>query len=377
MPGQIIKRGKNTWLVRVYMGRNADGKRRYHNKTIHGTKKEAEKYLGQVLRDRDMGIYAEPSKQTLGEYLDQWLEKVAKPRVMPRTFSSYSGLVNSYIRPGLGDRRLDKLNPLDIQELYNDMQERGLSPRTVRYVHAVLHSALDQAMKWGLLVRNVTELVDLPRRKRKEMRCLSPDEARAFMETAKEERWGLLFLLMLTTGLRPGEALGLRWNDVDFENKRLYVRYTLVRVRNQKSWKLEEPKTSKSRRTVPLPDSIVKMLSTHQKNQAEEILKNRGYKNHGFVFASNTGEPVIDRNLLRDFKSILKKTGLPDIRLYDLRHTCATLLLVAGENPKVVSERLGHSSVTLTLDTYSHVLPDMQKAATQKLENMLFVAEES
>lgn len=371
MAGQIINRGKNTWLVRVYMGLDGNGKRKYHNKTIHGTKKDAEKYLAGVLRDRDLGLFTEPSKQTLGAYLDQWLQEVAKPRLRPRTFTDYEALMNRYVRPALGGRRLDQLTAMDIQKLYNDMLEAGLSARTVRYVHAVLHSALDQALKWGMVARNVTDLVELPRQQKQEMRCLSPEEARRFLEAARGTRWETLFSLMLTTGLRPGEALGLKWADVDFEKGKLQVQRALVR--HGKGWTLEEPKTPRSRRTIPLPKSILQDLKAHRKRQLEEKLKVSDYTDHGFVFAVSNGEPLMERNLVREyFKPLLEKAGLPNIRLYDLRHTCATLLLSAGENPKIVSERLGHASVTLTLDTYSHVLPDMQKSATEKLEGMLF-----
>lgn len=372
MAGQIIKRGENTFLVRVFLGTDGDGKRKYHNKTIHGTKKDAQKYLNGVLRDRDMGTFKEPSKQTLNQYLDQWLSEVARQRLRERTYSDYTTLLKRYVRPVIGGRKLSQITALDIQKLYNDMSEAGLSPRTIRYTHAVLHSAFEQAVKWGMLPRNVTDLIELPQQKKQEMRCLSPAEARKFLDATKGTRWEALFSLMLTTGLRPGEALGLKWSDIDFENSRLHVQRALVRIRNTEGWRLEEPKTARSRRVIPLPKNVLQDLKAHRKRQLEEKLKATEYADHGFVFAVSNGEPLSERNLLRDFKSILTKAGLPDIRLYDLRHTCATLLLAAGENPKIVSERLGHASVTLTLDTYSHVLPDMQKKATEKLEGMLF-----
>lgn len=377
MAGQIINRGKNTWLVRVYMGIGSNGKRKYHNHTIHGTKKDAEKYLASVLRDRDMGLFTEPSKQTLNQYLDQWLAEVARRRVRERTYWDYEGLLKRYVRPVLGERRLSQLTPLEVQKLYNGMVEVGLSARTVRYVHAVLHSALDQAVKWSMIPRNVTDLVQLPQQKKREMRALSPEEAKRFLDAAKGTRWEALFSLMLTTGLRPGEALGLKWQDVDFKNGRLYVQRALARVKNQGGWRLEEPKTAKSRRVIPLPKNVLQDLKAHRKRQLEEKLKATDYTDHGFVFAVSNGEPLSERNLIREyFKPLLRKAGLPDIRLYDLRHTCATLLLAAGENPKIVSERLGHASVTLTLDTYSHCLPDMQAAATKKLEGLLFTTTE-
>lgn len=375
MPGQIIKRGPNTWLVRVYMGTDANGKRKYHNRTVHGTKKDAERYLAQVLRDRDLGLFVEPTRQTVNEYLDRWLSEVVKQRVRPRTYHDYESLLKRYVRPVLGARRLSQLNPVEVQALYNDLVEQGLSARTVRYVHAVLHSALKQAVKWGMVQRNVAKLVELPRQKKREMCCLTPEEARRFLDAAKGTRWEALFSLMLTTGLRPGEALGLKWADVDFENGRLHVQRALVRINNSGQWRLEEPKTVRARRVIPLPRNVLQVLKVHRKQQLEEKLKATNYTDYGFVFATANGRPLAEKNLVREyFKPLLKKAGLPDIRLYDLRHTCATLLLAAGENPKVVSERLGHASVTITLDTYSHVLPDMQKSATKKLQELLFDA---
>jgi len=374
MAGQIIKRGKETYLVRVYLGLDARGKRKYHNKTIHGNKKAAEKYLNKVLRELDTGEFSEPSKEPLSAYLERWLETAVRPRVRGKTFRSYQQVVRLYLIPLLGDIRIDKLTPLAIQAAYNKMTEQGLSPRTVRYAHAILRNALEQAARWQMLRQNPAQHVDLPRQKKQEMQALSPAEAKRFLEAAVFNRWGVLFELMLNTGLRPGEALGLKWTDIDFDKGRLHVQRSLSRPRGD-HWQLTEPKTARSRRTIPLPPSMLKSLREHKKSQLEERLSaGESYKDRGFVFATGTGEPLENRNVISQyFKPLLKQAGLPEtIRLYDLRHTCATLLLAAGENPKVVSERLGHASVTLTLDTYSHVLPDMQEQATAKLEEMLY-----
>jgi integrase len=254
------------------------------------------------------------------------------------------------------------------------MLEAGLSARTVRYTHAVLSSALKQAVKWRMISQNPASYVDLPRLKKTEMKSFSPEEAERFLEAASRERWGTLWAVALTTGLRPGEYLALRWPDVDLKAGTVTVRRALVR-RKDGSWGFEEPKTARSRRTVPLPPSAVKALAEHKRKQAEERLaKGPAYKNQGLVFATSTGQPLDQINLLRrHFKPILKAAELPTtFRMYDLRHSCATLLLAAGENPKVVSERLGHASVALTLDIYSHVLPSMQQQAAERLEGMLF-----
>jgi len=365
MAGSIIERGKNKYLVRIYMGLGPNGKRQYHNKTIHGNKKDAEKYRNKVLREKDTQTFVEPTRQFYSEYLDTWLETAVKIRVRERTYRDYSEKVRLYIKPFLGDIRLPDLAPEHIQALYNDMLESGKSARTVRLTHTILKNALTQAVKWGKITRNPAELVEQPRQDRKEMKCLTPDQAAKFMEVAIYSPWKAFFSLLLASGMRPGEALGLKWTDIDFEKKRVTVNRSLTRKKGG-GYELQEPKTARSRRTIPLPATVIGDLRDHKQEQ-------KVVKIDGFVFAAENGEPMSDKNLFRrHFKPLLKEAGLPGIRLYDLRHSCATLLLAAGENPKVVSERLGHASITLTLDTYSHVLPDMQEAAAEKLEGLLF-----
>ena len=371
--GQIITKSKNNHLVRVYVGTDADGKRRYHSKVIRGTKKDALRYQTSVLSDLDRGTFIEPSKETLNDYLDRWLSVSAAPRLRERTLRDYRSLLARYVRPVLGHKMLPAVMPLDIQDLYTSMLESGLSPRTIRYTHAVLSSALKQAVKWQLLPRNAAEYVDLPRQKRTEMYAMSKDEVASFLATAKEDRWGTLFLLAVTTGMRPGEYMGLQWKDVNLDEGMIHVNKSLVR--NKSEWRFDEPKTAKSRRTVKLAPTVVKSLRAHRSKQAAERLRaGIRYQDYDLVFATDTGQPLESRNLIkRHFKPVLKQAGLREtIRLYDLRHTCATLLLAAGEHPKIVSEMLGHASIQLTLDTYSHVLPDMQQGAVAKLEDMLF-----
>ncbi len=363
MAGQIIKKGKNKWVVRVYMGENA-GKRNYHNKTIHGNRNDAQIYLNKVLRERDIRTFVEPSKQLLSEYLDSWAETILKARVRDRTYNDYKDRLKWYVKPAIGELELQQISPEVIQGLYNDMLKRGLSPRTIRYTHTILKNALQQAVKWSKLYRNPCDLIDLPRQNKEEMKILTPDQAMKFMEAIVLSPFKAYFSLLLTSGMRPGEALGLRWSDIDFEKKRVTVNRSLVRKRGG-GYELQEPKTARSRRNIPLPSITINDLKDHKENQ-------KVVKLQGFVFGDKHGEPVHDRTIFKNFKEVLKNAKLPDIRLYDLRHTCATLLLSAGENPKVVSERLGHASIILTLDTYSHVLPDMQEGAVEKLEALLF-----
>lgn len=363
MAGQIIKRGERTWLVKVYKGEE-NGHKKYVSKTVHGTKKDAQTLLNDWLRRKDLGTFVEPSRIMLNDYLDQWLRDGAKAKVRQSTFKTYEWLLNRYVKPVFKGRRLSEVKPLDLQALYTDMQERGLSARTVRFTHAVLSSALKQAVKWRMLPLNPAEDVDLPKQERKEMRCLTPEEVARFQEVAKNDPLGLVFLFALATGMRPGEYLALRWQDVDLKAGLVTVKRAIVQRAG--TWHYTEPKTSRSRRTIPLPASTAALLREHYMASPFKAPDDPVFPNH-------EGRPLDEHSTVRKrFKALLKAAELSNgVRLYDLRHTCATLLLGAGVNPKVVSERLGHASITLTLDTYSHVLPTMQEEAAAKLDGIL------
>jgi integrase len=310
---------------------------------------------------------------TLNEYLNKWLETAAKQRLSERVFADYKYLLDLYVRGRIGNKRITDLRAMDIQMLYAEMQEKGLSARTVRYTNAVLSSALKQAVKWGVIVRNPASLVELPKIQRKEMQALSTEDAIKFLEAAAEDRYSVLFSLALITGMRPEEYLGLQWKDIDLQNGVITVQRAVIE-RNKIGWYFSEPKTARSRRSIPIPQSLSQALTIHRHKQLEERLKaGASYQNYDLVFATGEGTPLLRRNIVRrHFKPILKRAGLPEsLRLYDLRHSCATLLLAANENPKVVGERLGHASIRMTMDVYSHVLPTMQRAASDKLEILL------
>jgi|SRR5215213_6948590 len=371
MAGQIIEKGKDRYLIRIYQGRDANGKRRYFSRQIKG-KRNARKLLTATLRDMDIGAFVEPTKLTVKEYLERWLKDAARPRVSRRTADGYAGILERYIWPSLGSQRLDKLHPLDIQKVYGYMLSRGLSARVVRHTHAVLHNALRQAVKWGILLRNPSDLVELPKVPHVERRVLSVEEAVRFIEAADAMPHGLIFIFALLSGMRPEEYLGLKWADVDLERRTAQVKRALIW--HKKSWSFEDPKTARSRRTVSLPRPLVEKLKAHKRAQAEQRLRlGSSWGALDLVFCSEIGSPLQIPNITyRYYRPILKKAELPHLRLYDLRHSCATLLLTADEHPKVVSERLGHSTIVQTLDTYSHVLPTMQQQATAKLESLLY-----
>lgn len=372
MAGQIIKRSENNWLVRIFIGRDTKGKRKYFNKSVHGSKKDAQKYLTAKLREKDLGVFVEPASMALNDFLDRWLEEIAKNKLRERTFYGYESLLNSHIRTKLGLKRLSDIQSYEVQKLYNDMKKADYSAKTIRHAHNVLSSALKQAVKWKMLAQNPCELCELPRYEKPEMKYFSPEETAKFLKFAKDDKYFAVFVVAIETGMRPEEYLGLQWKDIDFDNKALSVRRALV-VRKGGGFIFTEPKTKKSRRSIPISNSVIDALKNHRRKQLEERMKlGSDYENLDLVFASEIGTPLLHQNLTRrHFKPIRDNAELPKIRLYDLRHTTATLLLSAGENPKVVQERLGHASVVLTLDTYSHVLPNMQQTATDKIEKLM------
>lgn len=371
----IVKRGKDTWQVRIFLGRDSKGKTRFFNETVKGRRKDAESLERKKKQELEVGVCIEHSKITLNDYLDKWLELAAKPRLRGRSYDDYGSYLNRYVRPLLGNRRLSSIAPLDIQAVYTNLANRNLTARTIRYTHAILASAFKQAVKWQILATNTAAMVELPKLVRREMSVLTPEESSRFLEAARSDRWYIIFSLAIATGMRPEEYLGLQWKDIDHNTGTVTIQRALVWNRKGGGWTFEEPKTSKSRRTIPLPKSIVRELANHRRNQlAERLNLGPAYQSHDLVFATEIGTPILTSNLTRrHFKPVLKQAGIStSVRLYDLRHTCATLLLLANTSPKVVAERLGHSTVVLTLDTYSHVLPSMQKDASDQLERMLF-----
>jgi integrase len=355
--GQVIKRGENKYLVRIPLGTDpVTRKRRTHNHTVRGTKKDAQTYLTATLRDIDLGTFVEPSRHSLDTYLDYWLKAVAKPRVGERTGSDYESIIKRYITgTKLGKMRLSHIRAKDIQTRYGDLLEKDLSSRTVRYVHAVLSSALDHAVKTNMLSRNPADLVELPKMEQKEMQAMSPEESERFIAALDGSPHRVVLLFALATGARPEEFMALKWRDLDLRRATVSIQRVLIRRQKGGGWYFNEPKTKKSRRTINLSASLVAELIEHRRVQNEARLQvGPHWQNHDLVFCTEEGTPLSIHNLTgRHFKPTLVRAGLPDIRLYDLRHTHATLLLLAGENPKVVSERLGHSSIQLTLDTYS------------------------
>jgi integrase len=374
MAGQIIPRGPNKWLIKIFEGRDPNtGKRNYSAKIILGTKKDAQQALTKLLLELDTGTFIKPSSVTVKAYCQQWLDTSAKVRLRANTHMEYAYTLDHYVVPFIGNIKLDKLKPHDIQGALAKLQAKNLSARTIRAAHRVLSTALTEAVNMGLLVNNPAAAVTKPRPKPKELRALSLEQVVRFLEAAALDRWGIVFSFALATGMRPSEMLGLQWKDIDFSTGMLVVQRGLTRTTGGRH--LTPPKNASSRRTIPLPATTITQLREHQAHQAvERQTAGDKYIDADFVFAMPTGRHLCDKTLNDcHLKHILAAAGLPKAtRFYDLRHTCATLLLRANVHPKIVSERLGHSSITVTMDTYSHVLPTMQKHATDQLEGLLF-----
>ncbi len=367
--GNIYQRADGRWEARLHLGYEAGRRRR---KSFYGhTRREVQEQLTRALRDVQQGLpLATDERQTVEQYLRRWLVEAVLPSVRPRTYATYEMYARMHLIPDLGRIPLAKLTPQHVQTLLNAKLRGGLAPRTVHHLRAILRRALNQAHRWGLVPRNVATLVDPPRVPRYEVRPMSPVQARAFLDAARGDRLEALYTVALAVGLRQGEALGLRWDDVDLEAGNLTVRYALQRVGGR--LQLVEPKTQLSRRTLAMPSMLIGALRTHRARQLEDRLwAGQRWQEGGYVFATSIGTPLDGTNVTHRLQALLAGAGLPRQRFHDLRHCCASLLLAQGVHPRVVMETLGHSQISLTMNTYSHVIPSLQREAAERMEAVL------
>jgi integrase len=356
------------WRGAISLGNGPDGKRL--RQTFYGkSQEEVDKLVTAALSERDKGLATDPTKETVQQFLERWLNDVMKHRVRPVTLVSYRYTLR-HAYAALGSLPLTKLTPPLIQRLYTQRLDAGASRRTVQYIHSILHKALNQAVRWNLLARNPCDAVDAPRPVKRDMVTLTEEELRQLVDVMVADELRPLYVLAILTGARRGELVALRWQDVDLVKGAIRITRTAEQVGNTVVW--SEPKTAKSRRLIPLPAEAIPVLKAHKAAQAELKMRQRlVWREQGLVFTRWDGSPYIPEFITRHFGLLVQKAGVPRVRLHDLRHTHATLLLQAGIHPKVVSERLGHSTTTLTMDTYSHVLPTMQEEAARTLDNLL------
>lgn len=372
MRGHVYKRG-TSWTA-VHDEPSPDGKRRQRTKGGFATKRDAQRYLTEQLARLAAGTYVAPARTTLGEMCEQWLE-VQRSRLRPSTWESYCGMLRGRVVPELGHIALQQLTAARIDQLYARLLSDGradgsggLSARSVRYTHVVLRRALGDAVRKNLLARNPTDAADPPsasEAKAPTMRTWDAGEVARFLEHITGDRLAAAWRLAATTGLRRGEVLGLRWRDCDLDAGRVTIVQTLIE--GPREPRLSKPKSGRGR-NVALDAGTVQALREHRKAQASERLAwGPAYRDTGLVFCREDGTPIWPRTFSRTFEGHAKNAGVPPIRVHDLRHSWATAALGAGVHPKVVQERLGHASVAITLDIYSHAIPAMQEDAATRV----------
>jgi len=375
--GSIFKRNDGKWCSQLTVGKNLDGspKRKY----FYGkTRQEVSQKMNKAINSLMTGSFVDSSSITVAEWLHIWLFEYKRNSVRPSTFDSYETLSRVHICPALGIIKLKDLRPEHLQNFYNEKFQSGLSTRTIKYLHTIMHAALKQAIKNNLVVRNVSEATTLPKQKKSEIKILSIQEQTKFINALDGDRLKAAFILALSTGVRQGELLALRWKYVDLVEGTIKIRSNLQRVNNSDPnvptktiLIFQEPKTQNGNRTIPLPDAIVEILKQHRKSQLEEkLVAGELYENNDLVFATVLGKPIDPKNLVRRFKLLLKQAELDYINFHALRHTYATRLLEINEHPKVVQELMGHSDVRITLDIYSHVMPEIKKEAANKINHL-------
>lgn len=342
------------------------------------SQQEALEKLRKAQYDYKQGVLVTGPRQTLAQYLEHWLEEVHKPAIKLTTYAKYRRLLDNHILPEIGHIQLRKLSPEHLERLYAKKTREGLSASIVRHIHVIIHKALEQAVRKRYVGQNVSDLVGgLPRIKRREATTLTKEQVLQLIASAKGTQLETVVTVAITTGMRHGEIIGLQWQDIDFDGHCLHVRRTITRlsgVKGRFQGRFEEtsPKTERGKRTIMLADIALQSLKEHQaRQQKARFQAGEKWRELGLVFSNTSGGYMNPDVLLAQFHRLLEKAGLPRMRLHDLRHSAATILLGRGTHPKLVQELLGHSSIDITMDIYSHVLPSMQQDLVEKWEDFL------
>jgi integrase len=361
--GSIFKRPNGIWRAQIMLNGNRFN---YSAKT----KLECQKWVQEIRNQLEEVQTPEPNDIELEVYLQEWLE-TAKPALRPKTSQQYEQLICKRINPVLGKMKLKELRPDRIDRYYAEMYQAGVGVRTIRYIHSILHRALERAVKYDIISRNPTHKAILPRKQQPEMSVLEESQVSALLIAAKTSRLEALFHLAVTTGMRQGEILGLKWPDIEWKSGILHVRRQVQRV-PALVYVFGEPKTRAGKRTIKLGPSTLQALRAHwERQQLEKAAAGPSWQNNDLVFPSTHGTPLDQSNLLKEFKRILMLANLPHIRFHDLRHTAASLLINHGIPVIVVSRILGHSKPSVTLDIYSHVFSGMQDEAAQLMDTLV------
>lgn len=368
--GGLVERSPGRWLVTVELSPDpVTGMRRRRRFTVTGSRGEALRALRSASATRDQGVDLNPSRVLIRDYLERWLNEHARLRVKASTLLRYRQLA-ARLTPFIGGVTLRDLRPAHVQRAYGALLDEGLAARTVLHHHRMLKQALQQAVRWGLIATNPADAATAPRAERREMRTLSAEEVALVEDAASDEDFRRLVHVAVTTGLRLGELLGLQWGDIDFEHGRIQVQRSAFY--RERSTTLGSVKTGRSRRAIAISQGTLATLRQHRAAQAARRLElGPAYQDLDMVFAAPDGSICPPYRVSNRFAVITAELGLRGVRFHDLRHTMATLALSAGVHVKVVSERLGHSTTQITLDTYSHVLPDLQEEAAAVLDAVL------
>ncbi len=369
MRGHIRQKSKGSWQIQIYTGPGPDGKPRRHFETVRGRKSDAQRRLTELLSSLDKGVYTPPGRLTVAEHLHQWLTGYVKTNCSQKTLDGYQNIVEHHLIPALGNTQLKHLHPQVIQSYYGQACER-LSSRTVHKHHRLLSQALKYAVRQGYLGRNPCELVDAPSWKAKAMRTLTPSEVEVLFDAMRDSSIYPATYTAVSTGLRQAELLGLRWRDIDLDMLSISVSQVLYKRRGVCQFK--EPKTSHSRRRVAMTPKLALFLREYRAER-ESLYRQLGEELtlDSLVFASVEGKPLDPSVLSHTFTKLARRAGLEGLRFHDLRHTFASLMLLRGAKPKVISEALGHASVAFTMDTYSHIIEGMQEDAMALLDEVL------
>jgi len=365
--GTIFRRKDGRWIARVTLPDG--GRREFYGRTQAAVQAK----LVKARSDLQRGLPLPSARMTLGAWLAEWLESVARASVRPSTFRTYEGYVgNRVLSQRISRLGLTRVGPVDFDRLFADLREKGLSPRTIEQIRAIVRRALEVALKRGLVGRNAVKLTDPPRVERREVVGLSPQDARQLLGALKNEPRYALYAVALASGLRLGELLGLRWKDVDLDTGTVHVRQAAQRM--DRTTQFVEPKTRRSRRQFTLPASMVAVLRGHRVRQNEQRLAiGRAWQDMGLVFSNEIGGPLVGTTVTNGFHAALARAGLPRMRFHDLRHGTASLLLAEGVPSRVVMERLGHSTIALTLGTYTHLIPALDQDAAERLDRVFEV----
>lgn len=371
MRGHIKQRTKGSWSISIYLGKDKKtNKKKYKWYTVKGDKKDAEKFLTEKLRELDTGTFIDSKDINVRQYLDFWYEQHCLNNLSPTTYESYRRNLDNYILEELGHIRLEDLKPMHLQFFYTKCSKKGLSNKTILYFHRIIHCALNQAMKWQFIIRNVADCVDTPKPEKYKPLVLNNKEITQLIKAISNTDIYIPVIIGIYTGMRRGEILGLTWKNIDLEQGTLKVVQALYPTANGLIF--SSPKTENSIRKISMPLTLINILKDYKVKQ--ETIKNRlgnNYNDVDLVCALANGNPIHPTTLNHKFRDLLKENNLPLIRFHDLRHTHASLLLKEHVEPKVISERLGHSNIKITLDIYSHIYEETNMEVADTFDRLL------